>query len=216
MTLEMDRQRLLEKLRYEIDDERVLEAMAKVRRELFVPLAERAYAYDDRPLPIGEGQTISQPFIVALMTQSMELTGAEKVLELGTGCGYQAAILAELARHVVSVERVASLARWAKRTLKELGYKNVEVHKAMRTLGWPAKAPYDAIMVTAAAPKIPQELLSQLALGGRLVIPVGSRWEQSLLKVVKKEKGPDVTSLTLCRFVPLIGDEAWSETGEEC
>jgi protein-L-isoaspartate(D-aspartate) O-methyltransferase len=216
MTLEMDRKRLLEKLRYEIDDERVLEAMAKVRRELFVPLTERAYAYDDRPLPIGEGQTISQPFIVALMTQAMELTGTEKVLELGTGCGYQAAILAELARHVVSVERIASLARWAKRTLKEMGYTNVEVHKAKRTLGWPAKAPYDAIMVTAAAPKIPQELLKQLVIGGRLVIPVGSRWEQNLLKVINKEKGPDVTSLTLCRFVPLIGDEAWSGSGEEC
>lgn len=212
--MERERQRLLEKLSREIDDRRVLDAMAKVRRELFVPFASRHYAYEDRPLPIGEGQTISQPFIVALMTQALELSGTEKVLELGTGCGYQAAILAELARHVVTVERVATLVRESRRRLRALGYANVEVHKAKNKLGWPEKAPYDAIMVTAAAPKVPQELLEQLCVGGRMVIPVGSRWEQTLLKVRKLKKDIDVSSLTLCRFVPLIGEDAWVE--EEC
>jgi protein-L-isoaspartate(D-aspartate) O-methyltransferase len=211
MTLERDKQRLLEKLDREIDDKRVLDAMGKVRRELFVPGVGRNYAYDDRPLPIGEGQTISQPFIVALMTQALELSGAEKVLEVGTGCGYQAAILAELARHVVTVERIGILVRKARRTLKALGYNNVEVHKAKRTLGWLAEAPYDAIMVTAAAPKVPQELLKQLVVGGRMVIPVGSRWDQTLIKVRKRKEDIDVSSLTLCRFVPLIGEDAWVE-----
>ena len=209
--MERERRRLLEKLSREIDDKRVLDAMAKVQRELFVPLSSRSYAYEDRPLPIGEGQTISQPFIVALMTQAMELSGVEKVLELGTGCGYQAAILAELARHVVTVERISALARESRRKLKALGYTNVEVHKAKKKLGWPEGAPYDAIMVTAAAPKVSQELLDQLRIGGRMVIPVGSRWEQTLLKVRKRKKDIDVSSLTLCRFVPLIGDDAWVE-----
>jgi len=209
--LETDRERLLERLRSEIEDERVLETMARVPRELFVPAEGRRYAYDDRPLPIGQGQTISQPFIVALMTQSMELTGNEKVLELGTGCGYQTAILAEMAGKVVSVERVAALAKMAERILKSLGYTNVEIHPAGDRLGWPPCAPYDAIVVTAAAPKIPPELLDQLNTGGRLVIPVGSRWEQNLLQVVKRDGEPVVRNLTACRFVPLIGEGAWSE-----
>jgi len=211
MDLENDRERLLKHLRREIEDEQVLEVMSRVRRELFVPAEGRRYAYDDRPLPIGQGQTISQPFIVALMTQAMELTGNEKVLELGTGCGYQAAILAELARKVVTVERIAILARMASRTLKKLGYANVEVHLATEKLGWPSGAPYDAIMVTAAAPAIPQELLDQLNEGGRMVIPVGSRWEQILLQVVKRDGKAVVRNLTGCRFVPLIGDGAWGE-----
>ena len=211
MNLEEDREELIEHLRYEIEDERVLNAMAQVRRELFVPSSSRRFAYEDRPLPIGEGQTISQPFIVALMTQALELTGTEKVLELGTGSGYQAAILAELARQVITVERLQKLARTARRTLETLGYTNVEVHLATRTLGWPAEAPYDAIMVTAAAPGIPQGLLDQLIVGGRLVIPVGSRWEQDLLQVIKQKERTTVSNLTPCRFVPLIGDEAWNE-----
>ena len=211
MDLETDRERLLERLRREIEDERVLETMARVPRELFVPAEGRRYAYDDRPLPIGQGQTISQPFIVALMTQAMELTGNEKVLELGTGCGYQTAILAELAGKVVSVERVAALAQMAELTLKSLGYTNVEIHPAGDRLGWPPEAPYDAIMVTAAAPKIPPELLDQLNTGGRLVIPVGSRWEQNLLQVIKRDGEAVVRNLIGCRFVPLIGDGAWSE-----
>ncbi len=211
MNLEEDREKLIEHLRYEIEDEQVLNAMAQVRRELFVPSSSRRFAYEDRPLPIGEGQTISQPFIVALMTQALELTGTEKVLELGTGSGYQAAILAELVRQVITVERLQKLARTARRTLETLGYTNVEVHLATRTLGWPAEAPYDAIMVTAAAPQIPQMLLDQLIVGGRLVIPVGSRWEQDLLQVIKQQEGTTVKNLTPCRFVPLIGDEAWNE-----
>ena len=211
MNLEREREKLIEHLREEISDERVLNVMARVPRELFVPSSSRHLAYEDRPLPIGEGQTISQPFIIALMTQALELLGNEKVLELGTGSGYQAAILAEMARQVITVERLPSLANTARRTLNKLGYINVQVHLAERTLGWRAEAPYDAIMVTAAAPKIPQELLDQLAVGGRLVIPVGSRWEQDLLQVTKQEEGFTTNNLTPCRFVPLIGEEAWNE-----
>lgn len=211
MKLEKDREKLIEHLRREISDERVLNAMARVRRELFIPRTSRHLAYEDRPLPIGEGQTISQPFIVALMTQALELVGTEKVLELGTGSGYQAAILAELARGVITLERLQKLANKARRTLEKLAYTNVQVHLASRTLGWRAEAPYDAIMVTAAAPSIPKELIDQLVIGGRLVIPVGSRWEQDLLQVIKQEQGFTVKNLTPCRFVPLIGEEAWSE-----
>lgn len=211
VNLEKEREKLLEHLRREISDERVLNVMAKVPREAFVPSSSRRLAYEDRPLPIGEGQTISQPFIVALMTQALELVGTEKVLELGTGSGYQAAILAQMARQVVTVERLQKLARSAKRTMEKLGYTNVQVHIAEKTLGWRAEAPYDAIMVTAAAPRIPQELLNQLVVGGRMVIPVGSRWEQDLLQVVKQKEGFTVSNLTPCRFVPLIGVEAWSE-----
>jgi protein-L-isoaspartate(D-aspartate) O-methyltransferase len=211
VNLQRDRERLIEHLRREIDDERVLCAMSRVHRELFVPSLSRRFAYEDRPLPIGEDQTISQPFIVALMTQSLVLTGTEKVLELGTGSGYQAAILAELASQVITVERVKKLAQTAQHTLNTLGYDNIEVHLATRTLGWPAGAPYDAIMVTAAAPRIPQGLVDQLIMGGRLVIPVGSRWEQDLLQVIRRGEGMTVKNLTHCRFVPLIGEEAWSE-----
>jgi len=211
VNLEREREKLIEHLREEISDERVLNVMARVPRELFVPSSSRHLAYEDKPLPIGEGQTISQPFIIALMTQALELLGNEKVLELGTGSGYQAAILAEMARQVITVERLPSLANTARRTLNKLGYINVQVHLAERTLGWRAEAPYDAIMVTAAAPRIPQELLDQLAVGGRLVIPVGSRWEQDLLQVTKQEEGFTTNNLTPCRFVPLIGEEAWNE-----
>lgn len=211
VNLEREREKLIEHLREEISDEMVLNVMARVPRELFVPSSSRHLAYEDRPLPIGEGQTISQPFIIALMTQALELLGSEKVLELGTGSGYQAAILAEIARQVITVERLPSLANTARRTLNKLGYINVQVHLAERTLGWRAEAPYDAIMVTAAAPRIPQELLDQLAVGGRLVIPVGSRWEQDLLQVTTQKEGFTVKNLTPCRFVPLIGEEAWNE-----
>ncbi len=211
MSLEKDREKLIQHLRREIEDERVLDAMGRVRRELFVPTSSRCFAYDDRPLPIGEDQTISQPFIVALMTQALLLTGSEKVLELGTGSGYQAAILAELARQVITVERMQKLAQTAKHTLERLGYTNIEVKLAQRTLGWPAEAPYDAIIVTAAAPAIPQTLVDQLIVGGRLVIPVGSRWEQDLRQVIRRDEGVTVKSLTRCRFVPLIGEEAWDE-----
>lgn len=211
MNLKSDRENLIEHLRHEIEDERVLNAMARVRRELFVPSSSRHLAYEDRPLPIGEGQTISQPFIVAMMTQALKLVGTEKVLEVGTGSGYQAAILAELACEVITVERLQKLANTARRTLEKLGYTNVEVHLATKTLGWPADAPYEAIMVTAGAPRIPQELVDQLTMGGRLVIPVGSHWEQDLLQVIKQEDGFTAKNLTPCRFVPLIGEQAWIE-----
>lgn len=209
--LEVARQRLIEQLRREISDERVLRAMAKVPREAFLPANSRHLAYEDRPLPIGEDQTISQPFIVALMTQALELVGTEKVLELGTGSGYQAAILAEMAREVISIERIPKLAQRAKRILKSLGCTNVQIHLAEENLGWRAEAPYDAIIVTAAAPRVPQELINQLAVNGRMVMPVGSRWDQDLLQIRRQEKGMDITTLTPCRFVPLIGEEAWGE-----
>jgi protein-L-isoaspartate(D-aspartate) O-methyltransferase len=209
--LKAARERLIEGLRREISDERVLGVMAKIPREAFLSLSNRHLAYEDRPLPIGEGQTISQPFIIALMTQALELVGTEKVLELGTGSGYQAAILAELAQQVITIERFPSLARNAKRTLARLGYTNIQVHLAEKTLGWRAEAPYNAIMITAAAPKIPQELINQLTVGGRMVIPVGSRWEQDLLYVLKQKQGFTVKNLTPCRFVPLVGEEAWTE-----
>jgi protein-L-isoaspartate(D-aspartate) O-methyltransferase len=163
------------------------------------------------PLGIGFGQTISQPFIVALMTQALGLKGEEKVLELGTGSGYQAAILAELAKWVVSVERIQQLAESARRILEELGYKNIEIHVAEKDLGWPAEAPYDAIMVTAGAPCVPNPLVKQLNLGGRLVIPVGSRWEQDLVRITRRKKRNLIESLGGCRFVPLIGKGAREE-----
>jgi protein-L-isoaspartate(D-aspartate) O-methyltransferase len=209
--LEGARARLLDSLRREIHDRRVLSAMARVPRERFVPPDSYYAAYEDIPLSIGFGQTISQPFIVALMTQALRLKGSEKVLELGTGSGYQTAILADLAKCVVSIERVPQLAESASRVLKELGYINFEIHTSGDMLGWPDGAPYDAIIVTAGAPRVPDALLEQLALGGRMVIPVGSRWEQDLLKVTKSKKGNLVGNLGGCRFVPLIGVGAWEE-----
>ncbi len=196
-------------LRREIKDEKVLSAMGQVPRELFVSSAYQQAAYDDRALPIDSGQTISQPLIVAMMTEALELSGKEKVLEIGTGSGYQAAILAELAQWVITVERHPKLAEKAKRVLDKLGYTNIEVHLAERTLGWRRGAPYEAIIVAAGAPKIPQELLKQLANGGRLVIPVGSRQEQELLKVIKHNHEIITRNLGPCRWVPLIGEEAW-------
>jgi len=209
------RAQLIKHLSSEIRDQRVLDAMAKIPRERFVPRECHSLAYEDRPLPIGWGQTISQPYIVALMTEALELGGGERVLELGTGSGYQAAILAELAAYVVTVERISPLADNARRVLEELGYRNVEVHLAGAHLGWPPGAPYDAIMVTAAARRVPSELMEQLAEGGRLVIPVGSRWEQELLKVVKRQGKELQANLGACRFVPLIGPGAWGEEESE-
>lgn len=202
---------LIQHLRYELKDERVLSAMGRVPRELFISSAHQQAAYEDRPLSIDLGQTISQPLIVAMMTEALELSGKEKVLEIGTGSGYQAAILAELAHWVVTVERHHQLAEKAKEVLAKLGYTNIEVHLAERRLGWRQGAPYDAIIVTAGAPKVPQELLDQLAADGRLVIPVGSRYEQELLKVIKRNHEITTHNLGPCRWVPLVGEEAWSE-----
>ena len=211
--MEEGRRRLLASLRTSITDERVLRAMERVPRERFVPPEHRDMAYEDIPLPIGAGQTISQPFIVALMTEALGLTGTEKVLEIGTGSGYQAAILGCLAGKVVTVERFPDLAEGAAEKLRELGLLNVDVHVARESLGWPEEAPYDAIIVTAAAPRVPQSLLDQLTDGGRLVIPVGTRWDQELLVVTKRADCITRTSLGGCRFVPLIGSEAWPEDG---
>ena len=207
------RRRMADFLRLEVRNERVLAAMGRIPRERFVPEALRPYAYEDRPLPIGFEQTISQPLIQAMMTELLELTGEERVLELGTGSGYQAALLAELAAHVVTVERVPELARRADRTLRELGYTNIEVHEALDGLGWPDGAPYDAILVTAAAPRIPPALVEQLrSPGGRMVIPVGSRRVQQLVRVTQLPEGTTLQRFGECRFVPLIGVEAWRES----
>jgi protein-L-isoaspartate(D-aspartate) O-methyltransferase len=209
--LERARENLLDYLGHEIADKRVIEAMRRVPREAFVPPEQYDTAYDDRPLSIGFGQTISQPFIVALMVQALELDGHEQVLELGTGSGYEAAILAELARKVVTVECVPELAESARQVLDRLGHSNIEVHIAGKTLGWPATAPYDAIIVSAGAPSVPQVLLDQLAWDGRLIIPVGSRWQQDLLKVTRMRKGNRIENLGGCYFVPLIGEDAWGK-----
>lgn len=211
MDFEAARARLIKQLSINVRDEPVLAAMSRVPRESFVPPEERHLAYEDRPLPIGLGQTISQPFIIALMTASLKLTCQDKVLEVGTGSGYQTAILAELVRLVITVERLPQLAGAAKGILDSLGYKNIKVHLAGLTLGWPAEAPYDAILVTAGAPNVPDSLLSQLAIGGRLVIPVGSRYEQDLYKITRGRDKNIVQNLGGCRFVSLIGEDAWTE-----
>ncbi len=211
MDFEAARAGLLEHLRSEIKDKRVLAAMARVPRECFVPAEERHLAYEDRPLPIGFDQTISQPFIVALMTQALELTGSEKVLEIGTGRGYQAAILAELARLVITVERLPALAEGAEQVLKNLGYTNIVVHLAQETLGWPEEAPYDAIIATAGAPRVPPDLIAQLAIGGRMVIPVGPLYVQELYKITRRKKKNVIQDLGGCRFVSLVGMGGWEE-----
>jgi len=209
--LERARQSLLNSLDHEIADNRVVDAMRRVPREAFVSPEQYHAAYEDRPLGIGFGQTISQPFIVALMLQALEFRGDEKVLELGTGSGYEAAILAELAQKVVTVECIPELAESARQVLDKLGYSNIEVHVAGKTLGWPEGAPYDAIIVSAGAPTVPQVLLKQLAWNGRLVIPVGSRWQQELLRVTKLRKRNNIENLGGCYFVPLIGEGAWEK-----
>ena len=209
--LERARETLLKYLDHEIADKRVVEAMRRVPREAFVSPEQYHVAYDDRPLGIGFGQTISQPFIVALMVQALELKEREQVLELGTGSGYEAAILAELAQKVVTVECIPELAESAEQVLDKLGYSNIEVHVAGKTLGWPEGAPYDAVIVSAGAPTMPEVLLEQLAWGGRLVIPVGSRWQQDLLRVTRLRKGNRIENLGGCYFVPLVGEGAWGK-----
>jgi protein-L-isoaspartate(D-aspartate) O-methyltransferase len=209
--LEWARESLLKHLDHEIADKRVVEAMKHVPREAFVSPEQYHVAYDDRPLGIGFGQTISQPFIVALMVQALALKGNEKVLELGTGSGYEAAILAEVAQKVITVECIPELAESAKQVLDKLGYSNIEVHVAGKTLGWPERDPYDAIIVSAGAPTVPKVLLEQLTWNGRLVIPVGSRWQQDLLRVTKFKKGNRIENLGGCYFVPLIGEGAWEK-----
>jgi len=205
----------LEKLRAEmvefqlkargIADPRVLTAMGKVERHRFVPANLIDSSYDDYPLPIGEGQTISQPYMVAIMTELLELKGNEKVLEVGTGSGYQAAILAELAKQVITMERYKTLADKAQKLLLEMGYTNVEVRTGDGTEGYKPEAPYDGILVTAACPDIPPPLIEQLAEGGRLVLPIGDRYLQTLTLVRKRAGKIDIGRSIGCVFVPLIG-----------
>lgn len=194
-----------------IRDERVLEAMRKVPRHLFVPEAYRDVAYGDHPLPIGAGQTISQPFIVALMTEALQLEKHHKVLEIGTGSGYQTAILAELAKEVYTVERVPALLEGARRFLAELGYTNVRYRVGNGTLGWPEHAPYHRIIATGAVPEVPRSLKEQLADPGRLVIPVGGRQVQSLVLLRKEGDRLAQKELVPCSFLPLIGAEGWPD-----
>jgi len=194
-----------------ISDARVLDAMRKVPREKFVPDPMKMYAYEDSPLSIGNSQTISQPYIVALMTEALELAGDQKVLEIGTGSGYQAAILSRLCNAVYTVERIAPLSERAGKTLEEIGYKNIHLKVYDGTLGWSENAPYDAIMVTAGAPTIPDPLIAQLKEGGRLVVPVGDRVSQELIKVVRKGDSYYQEDLGGVRFVNLIGEYGWKE-----
>jgi len=194
-----------------IRDARVLEAMREVPRHMFVAPGMEARAYDDNALPIGEGQTISQPYMVALMTQALELSGTERVLEIGTGSGYQTAILARLAEQVFSVERVSSLARTARETLEQLGMSNVAIRTGDGTIGWKEFEPYDRIIVTAGAPEVPPSLTEQLSDPGIMVVPVGSQGLQQL-KVVRRQGGTLSTSdAGGCVFVPLLGREGWDD-----
>ena len=189
-----------------VRDPRVLAAMREVPRHLFVPPSQSAHAYDDGPLPIGGNQTISQPYIVALMTELADIAPREKVLEIGTGSGYQSAVLSKLAGEVYSIEIVPELARQSAERLKKLGYGNVTVREGDGYRGWPEHAPFDAIIVTAAPDRIPQPLLDQLAPGGRMVIPVGSFFQE--LKVLSKEKNGKITEKDIIpvRFVPMTGE----------
>lgn len=213
MDFDRARARLIKKIGSEIKDNRVLEVMSRIPRELFIPEEIRYQAYEDKPLPIGYGQTISQPYIIALMTEALDIQGNEKVLELGTGSGYQTAILAELAREVITVERVPELAEPARTVLDKLGYKNIHIHIAGESLGRKQDAPFDAIMVTAGAPRVPDDLVAQLADGGHMVIPVGTRYMQELLKITKYRDKTTQQNLGGCRFVSLIGKDAWENNG---
>lgn len=194
-----------------ITDSRVLEAFRCVPRDQFVPLKYLNEAYSDSPLPIGEGQTISQPYMVALMTQHLKLSGDESVLEIGTGSGYQTAILAELAKEVYGVERITSLADKAKSTLKQLSYDNIQITITDGTVGWKEFAPYDAIIVTAAAPAIIQPLVEQLKDKGRLVMPIGEKITQALTVTIKSKEKIETSEICGCVFVPLLGKYGWRE-----
>ena len=193
----------------DVEDERVLAAMERVPRELFVPDELRDRAYDDAALPIGFGQTISQPYMVAKICEALSLTGRERVLDVGSGSGYHAAVLAELAGEVFSIERIPELAVRARANLVSAGYEMVEVHVGDGTLGLPERAPFDAIAVAAAAPGLPQSLYEQLETRGRLVLPVGERQGQQLQLVVRSPEGPAVIRSVPCRFVPLLGEEGF-------
>lgn len=193
-----------------VADERVLQAMRQVPRHRFVPLDYQEQAYDDHPLPIGSGQTISQPYIVGFMTEQLDLKGDETVLEVGTGSGYQAAVLARLVRQVHTIERVAELAARAEKIFNELKIANIQVHVSDGSLGWPPNSPYQAILVTAAAPACPPALLEQLDLGGRMIIPVGERFHQTLELWQRDESGLHCQDILPVMFVPLKGEQGWN------
>jgi protein-L-isoaspartate(D-aspartate) O-methyltransferase len=195
----------------DIVDERVLAAMARVPRELFVPEGERSHAYADAALPIGHGQTISQPYMVARIAEALDLSGGERALDVGTGSGYQAAVLAELGADVHTIERIPELAAQARANLAAAGYEDVEVHVGDGTLGLPEHAPFEAIAVAAAAPGLPQRLYDQLEPRGRLAVPVGGRWGQRLELIVRSPEGPAVIRSVPCRFVPLVGQEGFKD-----
>ncbi|HMK36279.1 MAG TPA: protein-L-isoaspartate(D-aspartate) O-methyltransferase [Desulfomonilaceae bacterium] len=192
-----------------ISDARVLDAMGEVPRHLFVSESIRNEAYEDTPLPIGDGQTISQPYMVAIMTELLGLKGHERVLEIGTGSGYQAAVLSRLCHHVYTVERLGGLSDQARRVIEESGYTNITFIVGDGTLGFPDAAPYDGIIVTAGAPQVPDRLVEQLEMGGKLVIPVGDRFSQTLKRVIKTGSGIITDNHTGCRFVDLIGEYGW-------
>lgn len=205
------RSRLLEALRRASLPEDVIDAVAAIPREKFMPEALHDRAYEDNALPIAEGQTISQPSLVAMMIAEMRIQPDDRVLDVGTGSGYQAALLSKLAAQVVTVERIPTLAENAGRVLSEMGISNVEVHVVTDDLGWVDGAPYDSIVVAAAAPRVPEALVNQLRVGGRLVIPVGSRSEQTLLVVTRTEDGHESRNAMNVRFVPLISPDAFSK-----
>ena len=210
---EAERKRMVDRQlrRRGIRDPRLLAAMEKVPRHRFLPDPDDPSAYDDYPLPIGSGQTISQPYMVALMTEALHLQGDEKVLEIGTGSGYQAAILAELCWKLFTVERFLQLAERARALLTALGYHNVEMIVGDGTLGHPEAAPYDRIIVTAAAPKVAPPWIEQLADGGRLAVPLGDRWGQTLTVITKRGADLEYENLGGCVFVPLVGEHGWQE-----
>ncbi|MBN4054360.1 protein-L-isoaspartate(D-aspartate) O-methyltransferase [Nitrospira defluvii] len=209
---EMARHRMVEEqlLPRGIEDERVLAVMREIPRHLFVEEALQEQAYGDHALPIGERQTISQPYIVALMTEGLALRGTEKVLEIGTGSGYQTAILSNLAESVCSIERVEAFIDRAGKTLDRLACQNVTLRLSDGSKGWEDEAPFDAILVAAAGPKIPEPLVDQLKVGGRMIIPVGTRSAQTLMRIVKGRHRVVETALTACLFVPLVGEKGWS------
>lgn len=198
-----------------IQSPRVLQAMSSVPRHLFVPPEHVSKAYADEPLPIGEGQTISQPFMVAAMADALSLDDHGRVLEIGAGSGYQAAVLSLLAREIIAVETQPALAAAARERLPRLGYNNVRIEVGDGSLGWPSEAPYDAILVTAAAPAVPPPLLEQMADGGRLVLPVGPAEHQDLIRLVNRAGRISQETLFACRFVPLLGRYGWRQSSQE-
>lgn len=195
-----------------IVDERVLQTLLRVPRHVFIPQELIDESYQDRPLPIGQFQTISQPYIVALMTETLNLKGHEKVLEVGTGSGYQAAILAHLAKEICTIDRLEELSMKARTTIERLGIDNIRFYVGDGSLGLPEEAPFDAIMVTAAAPRIPAALTAQLSIGGRLILPTGDRWQQQLKRILRTEDGFEEETILAVAFVPLIGAQGWQES----